>query len=76
MLDRAECGRRIKAAREAAGLTQDQAAELLGVKRPTFAQYELGRRVPSWLNLYELIERLKLDPAILMPEYVSRSKPS
>ena len=74
MLDRDECGRRIKAAREAAGLTQDQAATLLGVKRPSYAQYELGRRVPSWMNLYELIHLLKLDPAILMPEYASVAK--
>ena len=74
MLDRDKCGRRIKAAREAVGLTQDQAAELLGVKRPSYAQYELGRRVPSWMNLYELIESLRLDSAILMPEFVPGAK--
>ena len=44
MLERDECGRRIRAAREAAGLTQDQAAARLGVARPSYAQYELGPR--------------------------------
>jgi transcriptional regulator with XRE-family HTH domain len=71
MLDRSECGRGIRAARRAAGLSQGQAAVRLGVKRPSYAQYELGRRVPSWTILYELIQALDLDPAILLPEFVS-----
>lgn len=70
MLDRSECGRRIRAARQAAGLSQGEAAERLGVKRPSYAQYELGRRVPSWIILYEFIQTLDLDPAILLPEFV------
>ena len=28
--------------------------------------------VPSWTSLYELIETLGLDPAILFPEYLGR----
>jgi len=39
-----ELGRRLKQAREAAGYTQEQAAELLGLSRPTVADIEAGRR--------------------------------
>jgi transcriptional regulator with XRE-family HTH domain len=70
LLDKAECARRLRAAREAAGLTQEKAAEALGVARPSYTQYELGKRVPTWTRLYEFIATLKLDPAILFPEFV------
>lgn len=74
MLDREECGRRIRAAREAAGLSQEEAAERLGVERATYTQYERGRRVPTWTKLYELIEALGLSPAILFPEFIAGGK--
>jgi transcriptional regulator with XRE-family HTH domain len=68
-IDRDECARRLRAAREATGLTQGQAAERLGWKQGSYAQYELGRRVPSWVTLSEIAEALSLDPAILFPEF-------
>jgi transcriptional regulator with XRE-family HTH domain len=74
MIDSEECARRLRAAREATGLTQGQAAERLGIKRPTYTQYEVGRRVPSWVTLYHLIEKLGLNPAIIFPEYVAAKK--
>lgn len=37
-----ECGRRLAAAREAAGLTEVQAAALLGLPRSTLRDYEAG----------------------------------
>ena len=41
----------IRAARDRAGLTQQQAAELAGVDRGTWARYEIGMRpipLPTW----------------------------
>jgi Zn-dependent peptidase ImmA (M78 family)/transcriptional regulator with XRE-family HTH domain len=49
-----ELGRRIRAAREARRLTQDDAATHLGVSRPTFVQIEAGNRSVSSLELDKL----------------------
>lgn len=49
-----ELGRRIKTAREACGLTQEQVANHLGVSRPTIGQIEAGRRSVSSLELDQL----------------------
>jgi len=47
-------GERLRAAREAAGLTQEEAASQLGVSRPTLAQIEAGRRKITGLELVRL----------------------
>ena len=49
-----ELGRRIRAAREACRLTQDDASKQLGVSRPTFVQIEAGNRSVSSLDLDKL----------------------
>ena len=49
-----ELGRRIRAAREACLMTQDEAAKRLGVSRPTFVQIEAGNRSVSSLELDRL----------------------
>lgn len=49
-----ELGRRLKAAREACGLTQEQVAQRLGVSRPTVTQMELGNRPVTSLELEKL----------------------
>jgi Zn-dependent peptidase ImmA (M78 family)/transcriptional regulator with XRE-family HTH domain len=49
-----ELGRRIRAAREACRMTQDEAAKQLGVSRPTFVQIEAGNRNVSSLELDKL----------------------
>jgi len=49
-----ELGRRIRAAREACRMTQDEAAKHLGVSRPTFVQIEAGNRSVSSLELDRL----------------------
>ncbi len=54
MIDRRELGRRLRRAREACGLTQQQVAERLGVSRATVAQMELGNREVSSLELDRL----------------------
>lgn len=49
-----ELGRRIRTAREACRLTQDQVAQHLGVSRPTVVQVEVGNRSVSSLELDRL----------------------
>lgn len=53
-IDQAELGRRIRQAREACGMTQEEVAERLGVSRPTVTQIELGNRAVSSLELDKL----------------------
>lgn len=54
MLTPAELGRRLKAARESCGLTQDDVARELNVSRSTVAQIELGNRGVSGIELAKL----------------------
>ena len=49
-----EIGRRLRSAREACRLTQEQAANHLGVARPTIAQMEGGKRSVSSIELDRL----------------------
>ncbi|EQD30852.1 transcriptional regulator, XRE family, partial [mine drainage metagenome] len=49
-----ELGRRLKTAREAIGLTQDDVAARLDVSRSAIAQMELGNRAVSSLELDRL----------------------
>jgi transcriptional regulator with XRE-family HTH domain len=70
MLTRHEIGRRLKIAREKAGYTTRTAAEALGICHNGYAQYETGSRIPSLPIIYRWIWVLRLDPHILMPEFV------
>jgi Zn-dependent peptidase ImmA (M78 family)/DNA-binding XRE family transcriptional regulator len=56
-----ELGRRIRAAREACRLTQDEVAARLGVARPTIVQIEAGNRTVSSLELDRLAYLLGQD---------------
>lgn len=49
-----ELARRLRAAREACGLTQEDVSRHLGVSRPTVAQLELGNRAVTSLELDKL----------------------
>jgi Zn-dependent peptidase ImmA (M78 family)/transcriptional regulator with XRE-family HTH domain len=53
-VDRIELGRRLRLAREARGLTQDDVAQELATSRPTVAQMELGNRAVTSLELDQL----------------------
>jgi Zn-dependent peptidase ImmA (M78 family)/DNA-binding XRE family transcriptional regulator len=53
-ISQAELGSRLKAAREACHLTQDDVARQLGVSRSTIAQMELGNRAVTSLELDKL----------------------
>lgn len=50
-IDQEELGRRLKQARESCGLSQDDAAQEMGMGRATIAQIELGNRSVSGLEL-------------------------
>jgi transcriptional regulator with XRE-family HTH domain len=69
MLTKSKFGKRLRAARDAVGCTQAEAAEVLGVSRGTYAQYEAGRREPGVLRVLAMVKKLGLDPAILFPEF-------
>lgn len=53
-IDQQELARRLRAAREASRLTQDDVAAYLGVSRSTIAQIELGNRAVTSLELDKL----------------------
>ena len=52
---------RLRELREAAGWTQEQLAERVGVKREAVARWEAGRREPGWSNVLALAEALGVD---------------
>ena len=54
MTDRAEFGRRLRAAREAKQMTQDELARDVGVTRSVIANYERGETVPDPTRALEL----------------------
>jgi Zn-dependent peptidase ImmA (M78 family)/transcriptional regulator with XRE-family HTH domain len=64
-----ELGDRIRSAREACRLTQEQVAEHLGVSRPTVAQIEAGNRSVSGLELDKLAHHFGRD----LREFVAES---
>lgn len=53
-IEQIELGRRIRQAREACAMTQDEVAEKLGVSRPIVVQIEQGKRPVSGLELQKL----------------------
>jgi len=52
--ERKSFGMRLKAAREARGLTQQQVADLFGVKKGTVSAWEMGGGIPDALRLRRL----------------------
>ncbi len=78
-MERKEIGRRLRRAREACGMTQEEVARALGVSRSSVAQMELGNRMVSGLELARLAflygrdmrefvedEELKEDPLLVL----------
>lgn len=63
-----ELARRLRAARDACGLTQEDVAAQLGVSRPTIAQIELGNRAVSSLELDRLAYLYGRDLRALLAE--------
>lgn len=59
-------GRRIKTAREAAGLTQSQLSDKCGLAITHISNYERGGRLPSVPNLLLLCKTLKVSADTLL----------
>jgi transcriptional regulator with XRE-family HTH domain len=52
---------RLRELREQAGLTQEQLAERVGVKRDAVARWESGRREPGWSSILALCKALGVE---------------
>ena len=57
-MEKEEIGKKIKILRKSRGLTQQQLADKLSVKRATISNYEIGRRSPHIKELEEIAEAL------------------
>lgn len=67
-LDKEELGRRLKQAREAVGLTQEDVAARLGISRGALAQFEAGAKAPNSLHLVRLAEIYRRELGQLLAE--------
>ena len=59
---------RLKAARKACKLTQNQVAEVLGIDRSAYSYYESGKTSPSLVNLLRLASVFKVEASWLLGE--------
>lgn len=66
-------GRRIREARELAGLTQKELARKIGVTSSAIANYENDTSHPKESILYALIDALDIEPNFLFQDCVSVS---
>lgn len=58
----------LRDARKAKGLTQSEAANLLGVHQHTISQYETGSRTPDVDTFYSLANTYDTSPANFWPD--------
>lgn len=58
---------KLRAARDAAGLSQQQAAEKSGMYQASIARYETDGRVPTLGALYKLAEVYGVEARTLLP---------
>ena len=63
-----DLGARIRAARQAAGLSQEKLAERLGLTRQAVTKWETGQSAPSTENLLRLAEVLGVPVSTLLDE--------
>lgn len=66
--DRVEVGRRLKAAREAVGLSQQAVADRYGKNKATVSAWETGRGDPGIYQLRDLARLYKISVARLLQE--------
>jgi transcriptional regulator with XRE-family HTH domain len=57
---KAEFGQKLRAARKAAGLTQEKLAELVGVEGPSVSRWEKGHDFPDDSRLPQICDALKI----------------
>lgn len=60
-MEKEEIGKKIKILRKTRGLTQQQLADKLNVKRATISNYEIGRRSPHIKELEVIAEALGVN---------------
>jgi transcriptional regulator with XRE-family HTH domain len=60
-MEKEEIGKKIKILRKTRGLTQQQLADKLKVKRATISNYEIGRRSPHIKELEDISEALGVN---------------
>ena len=53
-------GQRLREARKKANLTQEQLANIIGVKAAEISQYESNKRTPRWPIFNKLLDALKI----------------
>jgi len=61
-----EFGNRVRTLRKEKGLSINEAAEKMKVKRPTYSSWELGYRIPQSKSLQELAKLLDTHESYLM----------
>lgn len=61
MESKEEIGKKIRVLRRTRGLTQEQLAEKIRVKRATISNYEIGRRSPHIKELEDISEALGVN---------------
>lgn len=59
-------GERLRAAREAKGLTQQQVADHMGISKSTYCGYETGKRQPDVLKIKQLSKFLGVSGDVLL----------
>ena len=64
-------GERIRFYRQQAGLTQKELADLCEVSESAIRNYELGNRVPDFLTLHIIAEKLRVNYAAISGEKIS-----
>jgi transcriptional regulator with XRE-family HTH domain len=64
--NRDKIAKRLKEARVKSGLSQDQAARLLNINRPTISEIEAGRRKVSAEELIQFAELYQVDSSWLL----------
>ena len=67
----ATLGERIRFYRQQAGLTQKELAGLCEVSESAIRNYELGNRVPDFLTLHKIAEKLRVNYAAIAGEKVT-----
>jgi transcriptional regulator with XRE-family HTH domain len=65
-------GAALAAARERAGLTQQQLAKLLRKPQSFISNYERGQRRIDVLELIRIVEALRGDPQVVFVEIIAR----
>lgn len=64
-VDMREIGRRLREAREAAGVSQDEARKAIGVSQPTYFRIENGDRLLRGDELVQLADRFGIRAAAI-----------